>query len=215
MQFHLNGFRPGDPSISEAAFPEGSRRDMPDEVDVLIVGAGPAGLTLAAQLSAFPEIVTRIVEQKPGRLLLGQADGIAVRTMEMFEAFGLADRALAEAHWVNETTFWQPDESRPDTIVRASRIQDTEDGLSEFPHVLLNQARVHDFYLDIMARSSTRLEPDYSFRVPPKAVFLVPRDRPPGLRDRGPPGHGHYRTQRSRSHSAGPGQIRGGLRRGP
>lgn len=168
MQFHLNGFRPGDPEISVAAHPERtlqSRQGLPDEVDVLIVGSGPAGLTLAAQLSVFPEIKTRIVEQQSGRLLRGQADGIAVRTMEMFEAFGFSERVLKEACWVNETTFWEPDENRPDTIVRANRIQDTEDGLSEFPHVLLNQARVHDFFLDVMRKSSTRLEPDYSCRV--------------------------------------------------
>ncbi len=165
MQFHLNGFRPGDPSISDPASSHRSRPDLPEEVDVLIVGCGPAGLTLAAQLSAFPEIETRIVEQKPGRLLLGQADGIAVRTLEMFEAFGFADRVLKEAHWVNETTFWSPDERRPDTMVRTGRIQDTEDGLSEFPHVLLNQARVHDFLLDVISGSPSRLEPDYSCRV--------------------------------------------------
>ena len=43
---------------------------VPEEVDVLIVGCGPAGLTLAAQLSAFPDIKTCIVEQKPGPLRL-------------------------------------------------------------------------------------------------------------------------------------------------
>ena len=59
---------------------------------MLIVGCGPAGLTLAAQLAAFPDIKTRIVEQKPGPLLLGQADGVACRTMEMFEAFGFSER---------------------------------------------------------------------------------------------------------------------------
>ena len=74
-------------------------------VDVLIVGCGPAGLTLAAQLSAFPDIVTRIVEQKPGPLELGQADGIACRTMEMFEAFGFSQRVMKEGYWVNETSF--------------------------------------------------------------------------------------------------------------
>ena len=37
-------------------------------------------MTLAAQLSAFPDIKTAIVEQKPGPLLRGQAAGIvAVR----------------------------------------------------------------------------------------------------------------------------------------
>lgn len=37
--------------------------------------------------------------------------------------------------------------------------------MSEFPHVILNQARVHDFYLDVMRNSPTRLEPDYSRRL--------------------------------------------------
>ena len=100
MQFHLNGFRTGNPEISEPAEPNSWRRPdtPPDAVDVLIVGCGPAGLTLAAQLAAFPDIKTVVVEQKPGRLLLGQADGVACRTMEMFEAFGFSERVLKESY---------------------------------------------------------------------------------------------------------------------
>src|SRR6201985_3207672 len=97
MQFHLNGFEPGDPEISDPAerYPlSGAEDRAPEEGDVLIVGCGPAGLTLGAQLSAFPDIKTCIVEQKPGRLLRGQADGIACRTMEMFHAFGFGERVL-------------------------------------------------------------------------------------------------------------------------
>jgi phenol 2-monooxygenase len=168
MQFHLNGFEPGDPEIADPA--ERVRRSgapgpVPTEVDVLIVGCGPAGLNLAAQLSVFPDIKTCIVEQKEGRLLLGQADGIACRTMEMFHAYGFSERVLKEACWINETTFWKPDPAKSDTIVRSGRIQDVEDGLSEFPHVVLNQARVHDFFLDVMRRSPASLEPHYARRL--------------------------------------------------
>ncbi len=163
MQFHLNGFKTGDPAVSSAPA-DGMTGSPPSEVDVLIVGCGPAGLTLAAQLSAFPHITTRIVEQKPGPLQLGQADGIACRTMEMFEAFGFSERALRESYWVNETTFWKPDDAIPANIVRHGRIQDVEDGLSEFPHVILNQVRIHDFYLDLMAKSANRFSPDYARR---------------------------------------------------
>jgi phenol 2-monooxygenase len=168
VQFHLNGFEPGDPEIADPAqrhAASGASGTVPEEVDVLIVGCGPAGLTLAAQLSAFSDIKTAIVEQKPGPLRLGQADGIACRTMEMFEAYGFSERVLKEACWINETTFWKPDDKQRDNIVRSGRVQDVEDGLSEFPHVVLNQARVHDFYLDVMRKSPAGLEPYYARRL--------------------------------------------------
>ena len=79
MQFHLDGFRVGDPNVFERI--QGVE-ESPQAVDVLIVGCGPAGLTLATQLAAFPQIVTRIVDLKGGPLEVGQADGVACRSME-------------------------------------------------------------------------------------------------------------------------------------
>jgi len=161
MQFHLNGFRPGDPRIQPALK---QPKSADQHVDVLIIGCGPAGLTLAAQLSGFADITTRIIERKSGPMEKGQADGVSCRSMEMFEAFGFADRVKQEAYWVNETTFWKPDPTNPSNIHRTGRIQDVEDGLSEMPHVILNQARVHDMYLGVMLNSPTRLQPDYERR---------------------------------------------------
>jgi phenol 2-monooxygenase len=159
MQFHVNGFRAGDPHIKEPA--ASLETQSKTDVDVLIVGAGPAGLTLAAQLSVFADINTRIIERKPGPLELGQADGLACRTLEMFEAFGFSERVIREAYNVIETVFWAPDYNNPERIARSGRIQDVEDDLSEFPHLILNQARVHDRYLEMMQQSARRLQPDY------------------------------------------------------
>ena len=169
MEFHYNGFHVGDPDLAAPAASGQTVRDdieqLPAFADVLIVGCGPAGLTLAAQLAAFPEINTCIVDQKNGPLELGQADGIACRTVEMFNAFGFAEQVLREACWVNETTFWRPADEASDGIVRGGWVKDTEPGLSEFPHVILNQARVHGFYLDVMRKSPNRLEPYYGWRL--------------------------------------------------
>jgi phenol 2-monooxygenase (NADPH) len=169
MQFHSDGFGSDDPSVMDAALLASTPvTSLPSEVDVLIVGCGPAGLTLAAQLAAFPEIRCAIVEQKNGPLRLGQADGIACRTMEMFQAFGFAHRVLHEAYWVNETTFWKPDDAPAGNrghIVRSGRVPDVEEGLSHMPHVILNQARVHDFYLEKMLKSPAGLVPAYSRRL--------------------------------------------------
>ena len=169
MQFHYNGFHVGDPDLaapsSAGIAREASDNLPPAKVDVLIVGCGPAGLTLAAQLAAFPEITTCIVDQKAGPLELGQADGIACRTMEMFNAFGFAEQVQREAYWVNETTFWRPATDGNKGITRGGWVKDTEPGLSEFPHVILNQARVHGFYLDIMRKSPNRAAPYYGWRL--------------------------------------------------
>src|ERR671938_254757 len=162
MQFYLNGYRPGDPRAEDphpsvAQRPEG----LPAEGDVLIIGAGPAGVVLAGQLAAFPEISTAVVDRRDGPLAVGQADGVACRTVEMFEAFGLADRLVSEAYWVNEVSFWRPDPEDRTKIKRTGRVQDVEPGLSEFPHVIVNQARMLAYLREHMERSASRLRPHY------------------------------------------------------
>lgn len=166
MQFHENGFVVGDPLVRPIAATATTRdSDLPAEVDVLIAGTGPAGLLLAAQLSAFPHITTRIVEKRGGPLQVGQADGLSCRSVETFNTFDFAERIMKEAYWVNETVFWRPDPNNRASIVRTGRVQDVEDGLSEFPHIIVNQARVHDFFLNFMQKSPSRLEPDYGYEI--------------------------------------------------
>jgi phenol 2-monooxygenase len=164
MQYHVNGFKPGDPDVLAAA-PGHWRADalLPETVDVLIAGTGPAGLCLAAQLAKVPQIRTMVVEPKLVPMEKGQADGINVRSMEMFQAFGFGEKMARESVWINETTFWSP--TADATLSRVARVQDVPDGISEMPHVLINQARVHDMFLDVMRNAPTRLEPHYGMKV--------------------------------------------------
>ncbi len=164
MQFYLDGYTPGDPDIMTAA-PGADQRslDLPETTDVLIVGAGPAGMLLAAQLSTFPSLSTRIVEARKGPLEKGHADGVACRTVETFQAFGLGERLIREGYGVNETVFWRPSQHDPSQITRTGRIQDVEEGLSEMPHLIVNQARLQMYLQDYMQKSPTRMTPDFGW----------------------------------------------------
>jgi len=164
MQFHDQGYVSADPRVRPAAGVGLRRSDtFPDKVDVLIIGTGPAGIITAAQLSQFPSIDTRIIERRPGRLELGHADGVNARSVESFAAFGFADEIIAEAYTNYQTAFWRPDPKDPSRIHRASRTADDPTGISEFPHILVNQARVADYFIDYMAKSPARLKPDYGW----------------------------------------------------
>ena len=168
MQFYVDGFRGGNPDIKEAAPGRRDRQEnapLPEKVDVLISGTGPAGLCLAAQLAQFPEIDTMIVEASPCNIIKGKADGINTRTMEMFQAFGFADKVKRETYWVNQTNFWMPDPANPAHIKRVGRVQDVADDSSEMPHILINQARMHQLFLEVMENSPSRLKPDYNWGV--------------------------------------------------
>ncbi|KQY43886.1 FAD-binding monooxygenase [Cellulomonas sp. Root137] len=164
MQFHHHGYVSGDPRVQPAAGVGLDRPDeLPDEVDVLIVGAGPAGMIAAAQLSHFPDVVTRIVDRRDGRLAIGQADGIQARSVETFQAFGFAGRIAEEAYRITEMCFWHPDPAEPSRIVRGERPPDDPHGISEFPHLIVNQARVLDYFAEYMANSPSRMAPDYGY----------------------------------------------------
>jgi phenol 2-monooxygenase len=164
VQFHHHGYVSGDPRVQPADGVGLAREtELPEEMDVLIVGAGPAGMIAAAQLAQFPGISTRIVDRRAGRLAVGQADGIQARTVETFQAFGFANRITEEAYRITEMCFWKPDPQNPQNIVRSARTPDDPHGMSEFPHLIVNQARVLDYFAEYARNAPGRLEPDWGW----------------------------------------------------
>ncbi len=76
--------------------------DNRDPLDVLVVGAGPTGLTLAAQLRAFGAGI-RIVDRQLDRVHESRALGVQPRTLEVLRGLGLAENLVArgnDAVWV-------------------------------------------------------------------------------------------------------------------
>jgi 3-hydroxyisobutyrate dehydrogenase-like beta-hydroxyacid dehydrogenase len=74
--------------------------------DVLIIGAGPAGLMLANWLSKTG-ISTRIIDRRPSKITVGHADGFQCRTVEVFQSFGIAHRVIAEGNELAEVVFYK------------------------------------------------------------------------------------------------------------
>lgn len=69
---------------------------MPSDTQVLIVGAGPTGLTAASELTRHGARV-RIIEQHAGPSIHSKALVVQPRTLEVFHAMGIADQAVALA----------------------------------------------------------------------------------------------------------------------
>jgi 2-polyprenyl-6-methoxyphenol hydroxylase-like FAD-dependent oxidoreductase len=75
------------------------------KVDVAVIGAGPVGLTAAAELIRHG-LKVRIVDRRDGPVLHSHAAVIHVRTQEVFEAMGVADRIVPRGYpleyvWLN------------------------------------------------------------------------------------------------------------------
>ncbi|KAL6831610.1 FAD binding domain-containing protein [Trichoderma camerunense] len=98
------------------------------KVDVLIIGAGPAGLMCALWMARLG-VHARVVEKRATPVAAGQADGIQSRTFEILDSFGL-DQIWRESTHVKEATFWDPDENGK--IHRSLRVPNNMKGLSRF-----------------------------------------------------------------------------------
>src|SRR5262245_29165642 len=75
------------------------------DCEVLIVGAGPTGLVLAAELLAHG-VSTRIIDRADGAVLQSRAVGIHARTLEVLDVMGLAERFLECGHAVRRFRFY-------------------------------------------------------------------------------------------------------------
>ena len=80
--------------MTGAAHRTHSRSDIP----VLIVGAGPTGLTLAADL-ARRGIEVRIIDKAPAYFAGSRGKGVQPRTLEVLDDLGIVDRVIAHGRF--------------------------------------------------------------------------------------------------------------------
>ncbi|KIJ21010.1 hypothetical protein PAXINDRAFT_66286 [Paxillus involutus ATCC 200175] len=126
------------------------------EVDVLIIGAGPAGLMCANAL-ANAKVNVRIVDKRSGKVTAGQADGISPRTIEVFQSYGIGERLLREGCQVHLAAFYDPG---PDGGIQlSSRAPDVTAPSARYPFELaLHQGGIESIFLDSMKALGVEVE---------------------------------------------------------
>lgn len=72
---------------------------------VLIVGAGPVGLSFAAALAKYG-IASTIIEKDPKFLMIPKASTLHPPTLEIFEELGLIDKLLTEGLVADKLQYW-------------------------------------------------------------------------------------------------------------
>ncbi|MDO9379654.1 MAG: FAD-dependent oxidoreductase [Nocardioidaceae bacterium] len=73
---------------------------MTDRVDVVVVGAGPAGLVVAAEVARTGRSVV-VLDRRDEPSTLSRAFGVHARTLEVLDARGLADELVASGRRVD------------------------------------------------------------------------------------------------------------------
>ncbi|CDO68377.1 hypothetical protein BN946_scf184815.g24 [Trametes cinnabarina] len=126
------------------------------KVDVLIIGAGPAGVMCANAL-AMAGVNVRIIDQRPVKVAAGQADGIQPRTIEVLQSYGLGERLLREANQMHMAAFYNPSPSGG--IERTSRAPDVTAPSARYPfEVTLHQGAIEAIFLDSMEAHGVSVE---------------------------------------------------------
>lgn len=125
-------------------------------VDVLIIGAGPAGLMCANSL-ARAGVNFRIIDQRSSKVAAGQADGVMPRTIEVLQSYGLAQRLLDEGNQIHMAAFYNP--SADGGIKLTDRVPGITAENARYPfEVTLHQGAIEAIFLDSMRSMGVQVE---------------------------------------------------------
>jgi phenol 2-monooxygenase len=91
---------------SQAGDHDGEREPYSFLSDVVVVGAGPSGLMLAANLVRFG-IRTKVLDNRSDRTSTGRADGIQPKSIETLRSMRLAEPLLRKGVKVYDIAFWK------------------------------------------------------------------------------------------------------------
>ncbi|KAL2400452.1 Phenol hydroxylase [Exophiala dermatitidis] len=119
--------------------------------DLVIIGAGPAGLMAAAWASRLG-LKARILDDKPDRVQNGRADGLHVRTMEILDSFGLATSIEQEAYKLREIRAWNPDPEDENRIRRTQRVLSREEELGRYHQLGIHQGFIEQSFVNLLEK---------------------------------------------------------------
>lgn len=121
--------------------------------DVLIIGAGPVGMTLAMELSLHG-VNFRIVEKEAARSDKSRSLAAHARTMELLDRYGEVDELLARAAPVAGQTVWLNRKKFDPIEVSRMRLHGTR-----FPGpVMVSQVETEAFLLRRLGERGVRIE---------------------------------------------------------
>ncbi|POR33233.1 Phenol 2-monooxygenase [Tolypocladium paradoxum] len=139
------------------SFPE-----PPIECQVCVVGAGPAGLMLAATLARYG-IGCEVVDDRADQTPVGRADGLQPKTIETFRQLRLADTLLQRGVRVFDISFWRSTAEEPlHRLGREVHYPPVIDVLD--PYILLvHQGIVESLFIDDLRKRGREVRRNTAF----------------------------------------------------
>ncbi|KAI1271918.1 FAD binding domain-containing protein [Xylaria sp. FL0933] len=134
-----------------------------DKYDVGIVGAGPAGLTLAVILARLG-ISTAVFDERSEPTAVGRADGIQPKTIETLQMLGLGDELLRKGVRIYDICMWRG--SSTSSLRRIGREVHYPPSVVDLlhPYILLcHQGMVESVLIDDLRDSGINVIRDHRF----------------------------------------------------
>jgi 2-polyprenyl-6-methoxyphenol hydroxylase-like FAD-dependent oxidoreductase len=128
-----------------------------ENVDIVIVGAGPCGLMLSTLLARWGYTI-RHVDVRPEPTKTGRADGIQPRSLDLLRNMGLKRAIMAhDPARVYEVAFWDPAEGGIERTATWASCPKFIDARSPFT-TLLHQGYIERVFIDDLENNSVQIQ---------------------------------------------------------
>ncbi|RFU32123.1 hypothetical protein B7463_g4203, partial [Scytalidium lignicola] len=118
-----------------------------DVENVVVVGAGPAGLMLASNLARYG-IKPVVVDDRSDKTTTGRADGLQPKTIETLKQLGLADSLIRQGVKIFDICFWNSTPTTPMHRTRREVHYPPEVDVKD-PYILLcHQGMIEDLFIE-------------------------------------------------------------------